>query len=184
MRHWQKWIAGWALLFIAVACSPAGAVETAEPTKERPSTDALAPAPNETVEEVDHVEVTKEFVTPTPEPEEDEMTPTPEPNSSSLGGSTGNVFVETAVTDLAQRLNVTEEEIQVVSFELVVWPDASMGCPHPDMMYAQVLKEGYKIVLEHNGKTYNYHGGERRDPFLCEKPYTDKNIIPPPNMDE
>lgn len=79
-------------------------------------------------------------------------------------------FVESAVADLASRLDVPEDEVTVVTAEAVTWGDTSLGCPQPGMRYAQVVQDGTYIELEHSGTTYPYHsGGERPDPFLCEQ---------------
>jgi hypothetical protein len=78
-------------------------------------------------------------------------------------------FVDQAKTDLAQRLNVEAAAIVVVSAELVEWSDASLGCPQPGMVYAQVPTDGSLIVLSHGGAEYRYHtGGSEYTPFLCE----------------
>jgi len=61
--------------------------------------------------------------------------------------------------DLAQRLNVTVDEIRVVSVKAVDWPDASLGCPKPGMLYADVITPGFEIILEANGQEYAYHTG-------------------------
>lgn len=81
---------------------------------------------------------------------------------------TTTAWINQAVKDLAGRLKLDEGEIQVVSFESVVWPDGGLGCPEPGVFYTQVLVEGFRIRLEHNGQTYNYHGSLKRAPFLCE----------------
>ncbi len=78
--------------------------------------------------------------------------------------------VSAAITDLAGRLGVAPAEIEVVSVEAVVWPDGSLGCPQPGMLYPQVLQEGMRIRLSAAGVLYQYHSGERRAPFLCENP--------------
>jgi len=77
-------------------------------------------------------------------------------------------LVEQARQDLASRLAVPEDAIEYISFESVVWPDGSLGCPQPGMMYTQVQKDGYKIVLKFGAQEYAYHGGGSRGPFLCE----------------
>jgi hypothetical protein len=74
-----------------------------------------------------------------------------EPESTIQGG---------AVADLAQRLGLAPDVISVLSIEPVEWPDASLGCAKPGMMYAQVVTPGYRIVLEAGGKTYEYHTGQ------------------------
>jgi hypothetical protein len=64
-----------------------------------------------------------------------------------------------ALADLAAKLNVSPDAITVQVVEPIEWPDASLGCPKPSMMYAQVITPGYRIVLEVNGESYEYHTG-------------------------
>jgi hypothetical protein len=101
---------------------------------------------------------------PTEPAEEIIMTTTPviEPGMESL--------IAAATADLMKRLSVTRDAIEVVSAKSVVWPDRSLGCPQPGMMYPQVLAEGYRIELRAKNQIYVYHGGEGRGPFLCENP--------------
>lgn len=80
-------------------------------------------------------------------------------------------LVDLAIKDLANRLEVASTDIEVHSAVLVVWPDSSLGCPHPDMVYRQVPEDGSLIELSHGGKIYSYHtGGTRSTPFLCAQP--------------
>lgn len=97
--------------------------------------------------------------------------------------------VEMAKADLAERLNVAPETIEVVQVEARVWPDAGMGCPQPGMVYTQVPQDGLLIRFGAGGQVYDYHSGGTRDPFLCEEggketPEFGEEIIPPPSMDE
>jgi hypothetical protein len=62
-----------------------------------------------------------------------------------------------AKDDLSQRTGIPKSDIKVQAVEAVEWPDSSLGCPRPGMMYAQVITPGYRIVLEAGGKTYEYH---------------------------
>ncbi len=71
-------------------------------------------------------------------------------------------LVAQAIADLAGRLGVAAEAIQVRSVEAVEWPDASLGCPQPGMVYAQVITPGYRIVLEAEGQAYEYHSSRSR----------------------
>jgi hypothetical protein len=77
-------------------------------------------------------------------------------------------LVEKARADLAQRLVSPAESFTLKRAEQVEWRDASLGCPQPGMVYAQVITPGYLIVLETNGKEYEYHA-DRRRVLLCEK---------------
>jgi len=64
--------------------------------------------------------------------------------------------------DLAARLNIAEDAVRVASLRPSTWPDASLGCPKPDTMYAQVVTPGFTIELEADGKTYRYHSDYQR----------------------
>ena len=37
-------------------------------------------------------------------------------------------------------------------------------------MYTQALVDGSRITLSAGDRSYEYHAGGRRGPFLCEKP--------------
>lgn len=97
------------------------------------------------------------------------------------------LLVEQAKRDLAHRLNISEDQITLLEAKAVLWPDASLGCPQPDMVYQQITYEGVFILLQAGEREYDYHSGGSRDLFLCEKslktkkitPNTDK-VIPPP----
>jgi hypothetical protein len=69
--------------------------------------------------------------------------------------------------DLARRLDLAPEAIRLVSVEAVEWSDASLGCPQPGMMYAQVIPPGFLVVLEAVGQTYGYHTDTGRLVVLC-----------------
>jgi hypothetical protein len=62
-----------------------------------------------------------------------------------------------AVADLVQRTGAVSTDITVVEVTPQSWPDASLGCPVEGQLYAQVVTEGYRIVLEAGGQRYAYH---------------------------
>ena len=70
-------------------------------------------------------------------------------------------MVQTARKDLAQRLGLPERSIELVGpVEEVTWPDASLGCPEPGMIYAQIITHGYRFKLQSGDKLYEYHAGK------------------------
>ena len=79
-------------------------------------------------------------------------------------------LIEIAKEDLAQRLFIAKSQINIVEARDVVWSNASLGCPQPGMMYAEVLTPGYLILLNANGQDYEYHAGKNSDAFYCENP--------------
>jgi hypothetical protein len=85
--------------------------------------------------------------------------------------------VRQVIADLALRLQVTEEMIDVVSVEAVEWPNTSLGCPQPGMMYAQVVTPGYRLCLEAEGEKYWYHMDTGKFMIQCGE---DGTLILPP----
>lgn len=101
---------------------------------------------------------------------EETVNTTPDPGTVNLGPTDREGGVQYAMADLAERLAIDVGEITVLEASDVTWRDSSLGCPQPDMMYAQVLTFGQLILLTANGQEYAYHQGENQEPFLCEQP--------------
>ena len=74
-----------------------------------------------------------------------------------------------AINDLAAKRQVAPEAVQVVSISQVDWPDTSLGCPQPGMFYAQIIVEGYKIILSAGGQQVEYHADQRGRVVTCSK---------------
>ena len=64
--------------------------------------------------------------------------------------------VRLAVADLSRRLGIPEAQIRVEAVEAVDWPDTSLGCPKPGLVYAQVITPGFRVILA-NGGPHEYH---------------------------
>ncbi|HEY9207338.1 MAG TPA: hypothetical protein VIO58_15615 [Candidatus Methanoperedens sp.] len=67
-----------------------------------------------------------------------------------------------AKIDLAERLNISISEIQLVKQQSVDWPDTSLSYPEEGKMYAQVITPGFRIILEAEGKLYEYRSDYER----------------------
>jgi hypothetical protein len=92
-------------------------------------------------------------------------------------------LVEEAVADLADRLSLERAAIELLGFEQVTWPDASLGCPQPGMQYRQVPVDGYRILLKAQGREYAYHGDGRRGPFYCPVPAAPADPVADPRAE-
>ncbi len=85
-------------------------------------------------------------------------------------GPAGSPTTREAVAELARRLHVAEDAIAVERVEEVTWNDGSLGCAEAGTMYTQALVAGSRITLSVGDRTYEYHAGGGRAPFLCEEP--------------
>ena len=107
---------------------------------------------------------------PGAEPGQPGLLRTPLTSPQPLPTSAGEVpqeLLEMILADLAMRLDVKPDEIAVVKVEPVTWSDASLDCPQPGMMYAQVLTPGYRIVLKAGKEVYDYRTAREQYVILC-----------------
>jgi len=88
-------------------------------------------------------------------------TPIPLPEDAAL-----RRLVVQAREDLAGRLRMAPEKIDLVELRSVVWPDKRLGCPRPGMAYPQVQVDGLLIRFSAQSRIFQYHGGGGRAPFL------------------
>lgn len=71
------------------------------------------------------------------------------------------------VEETAALAQATVGDVNIVRAEAVTWRDGSLGCPEEGMTYIQVLVDGYWVVLEAGGQTYDWRIGEGGLPRLC-----------------
>lgn len=69
--------------------------------------------------------------------------------------------------DLAARLGADVGDVAVVSVEDIEWPDSSLGCPEPGIMYVSVVTPGYLVTLELSGGQHSYHTDLEGNYVLC-----------------
>lgn len=82
-------------------------------------------------------------------------------------------LIERTKDDLAGRLALAVDEIEVTEVTEVEWSDSSLDCPQPGMSYLPVITPGYRILLHANEQTYEYHSNRDTYFVYCE------NRIPP-----
>lgn len=87
-----------------------------------------------------------------------------------------SAVVEEARRDLAERLGRPLEDIKLLEARPVYWRTAALGCPEPDMSYAQVLTRGWLIRLLVGRAEYRYHSGENGPPFTCHPRQAEKPV--------
>ena len=92
---------------------------------------------------------------------------------------TATRMVQKAREHLMKKFNVSNDQITVFSVQRVTWPDASLGCPQPENLYAQVLTPGFQIMFEASGKTFSYHTDESDIVVLCDIRPPNEIFLPP-----
>ena len=108
-------------------------------------------------------------VTPMPAPEMS-ATPAATATPASSPDLVAGAAVLSAQTIAGQTLGVPGGEVKVLAVEPVTWNDASLGCPQPDMMYAQVMTPGYQVQVEVAGEAHTVHMDEAGNGVVCDQP--------------
>ena len=67
----------------------------------------------------------------------------------------------------ARRTGVPATAVRVTRTAAQTWPDAGLGCPEPDALYAQVLTPGYLLLLQAGGRQLEYHTDSGQRFTLC-----------------
>ena len=89
-----------------------------------------------------------------------EPTPTPVPPDEQQA-------IDAALADARQRLNVGASDVHLDQVEARQWPDASLGCPRPSELAAQVITPGFLVMISGAGKQLEYHTDSRGRVALC-----------------
>ncbi len=143
------------------AAAPAGTPAPAAPASRPPTTFPTAP-PTATKAPV---------ASPTPAPAVS-PTPTLRVSPSPVVGEPGVSAQATLAARqiAADTLGVAPKDVKVLSVTPMEWSDASLGCPNPDMMYAQVITPGYQAQVEVNGEVHDVHMDDKGHGVVCTQP--------------
>ena len=69
---------------------------------------------------------------------------------------------------LAERKQLEPARLEMVSAVEQTWPDASLGCPRKDALYAQVISRGWRVVLGSGAARYDVRVGPT-SVVVCER---------------
>ncbi len=160
LRICDSAIIGTGLLLLGLFLTGCATADDAE-MDSRPDSTKISETPTATLEERLEVRQRARKIMPEQVPSEVPVTVT---------GEVPDRMLSQIRADLAARINEQQEELEIIVAEAVVWPDGSLGCPQPDQTYTQAQVPGYRIVLRHMDKQYDYRASERGYFFLCEMP--------------
>jgi hypothetical protein len=76
-------------------------------------------------------------------------------------------ILDPILKEAASLARVAREQLVIVRAESVVWNDGSLGCPEPGMQYTQALVNGYWVVINAAGQTYDFRVGRGGNFRLC-----------------
>ena len=93
--------------------------------------------------------------------------PTPAGETPPVQGNVPQGILDPILKEAAALAKVAREQLVIVRAEPVVWNDGSLGCPEPGMEYTQALVNGYWVVIEAAGQSYDFRVGRGGSFQLC-----------------
>ena len=97
-----------------------------------------------------------------------EASPTTAPSRATTAVVPGlDSVIRSALSAAAAATGIAARDLQVLSAESVTWPDGSVGCPLPGMMYTQALVPGYRVRIQAGTEVLNYHATRSGNVALC-----------------
>lgn len=87
----------------------------------------------------------------------------PVPEATSVLDPAAAAMGAASIDFAAATLGLAPDALRVVAVEAVNWPDAALGCPQPDMIYAAVITPGYRVVIETTDAPIIVHTDSRLD---------------------
>jgi hypothetical protein len=80
----------------------------------------------------------------------------------------GQAAAEAALREGAVYLGVSPSDMHLDELTAHEWGDASLGCPRPGILYAQVVTPGFVVVVSGAGTSLEYHADGRGRVVLCK----------------
>jgi len=71
------------------------------------------------------------------------------------------------VADAARRFKVAESAVVLARAEQLTWNDASLGCPQPGHIYAQLLVPGFRVAARTPEGELIYHTDSQKRALVC-----------------
>lgn len=82
------------------------------------------------------------------------------PNPTDASAANLTPAQQAALTLLSQTLNLPLDQLTLVSTESVTWSNGCLDVERPDTMCTQAVVEGYRIMIEANGREYEVRTNE------------------------
>jgi hypothetical protein len=114
---------------------------------------------------------TPEQMTSPLRPEETATSSPISPLQSDIAELSGAQEIGQALKPLVgEKVDVASEDLTLIQAEAIEWSDASLGCPQPGMVYAQVITPGWHFIYEDaEGERYDVRAPQDPTKFrLCE----------------
>jgi hypothetical protein len=88
-------------------------------------------------------------------------------SGATVVGEVPDTVMDTILAALEKLTGASRDDFQVIRAQETIWPDGALGCPQPGMIYTQAQEAGYRVVLAHAGRHYDYRTRGQDYLMLC-----------------
>ena len=81
-------------------------------------------------------------------------------------------LIQIVINDLADRISVEPEQVELIDITEETWQDTSLDCPQPGVMYTPIIDPGYRIILQGIDILYEYHTDSNNLVVYCRSGIT------------
>lgn len=107
--------------------------------------------------------------TTTTPPSVSALNPSASPVAPASPNPEAQSVIDATVREAASYAAVAATDVKVQQLEAREWPDSSLGCPRPGLMYSQIVTPGYLIVVQAGERVLEYHSDARGRVVLCRE---------------
>ena len=75
---------------------------------------------------------------------------------SAVTGEVPDEILDAIFADLENLTTADRSEFEVVQGQAMQFGSGALGCPEPGQMYTQAIVDGFRVVVVHAGKRYDY----------------------------
>lgn len=108
----------------------------------------------------------------------------PKPNSGSLAQNTNELsqlpaeIAQALRQDLQRKIGIPPTQVKVTEAERQTWPNSCLGLAKSDELCAQMLVEGWRVVLSDDSETWVYRTDDRGRRLRMEPQDREASLLP------
>lgn len=89
--------------------------------------------------------------------------------------------MERLYEEVAEKSGMARDALVLVRAEKATWSDSSLGCPQPNVDYAQMIVQGYWVILRAGREEYDYRVDHNQRHRRCTGATKRAPIVYPPD---
>lgn len=90
-----------------------------------------------------------------------------EPATAGAVGEVPTDLLDKIYADLERQAGAQRSDFKILMAEEKQWNDGALGCPEPGQAYTQAIVDGYQVIIEHDGESFDYHASRSGFFKLC-----------------